>query len=52
MGEDEMSRLTEKVTINLNSYERDFLVKLQKETGVPLSTYLRRKLLEINAFSR
>lgn len=48
--EDPADRLDVKVTVNLKLSEKDFLNNLQKNTGVPISTYLRRKLLEAKAF--
>ena len=48
--EDPKARLSRKYTINLSSYEGEFIENLQKETGVPISTYLRKKLLEAKAF--
>jgi hypothetical protein len=48
--ENSESKLDKKITININSYEKDFLERLNKDTGIPISTYLRKKLLEIGAF--
>lgn len=48
--EDPLERLVSKVTVNLKVAEKEFLDKLQKDTGIPVSTYLRRKLLEAKAF--
>ncbi len=47
---DKKGLLSIKYTININSYESEFLENLVKETGVPVSTYLRKKLLEVKAF--
>lgn len=48
--EDQKLVLSEKYSINLNHYESEYLKKLVKDTGIPVSTYLRRKLLEAKAF--
>ena len=43
-------KLTQKITVNINILEKEFLDNLNKETGIPASTYLRKKLLKVNAF--
>jgi hypothetical protein len=50
--EDSESKLDKKITININSYEKEFLENLNRETGIPISTYLRKKLLEVEAFKK
>ncbi len=48
----EEERLDKKITVNINSYEKEFLENLNRETSIPISTYLRKKLLEAEAFKK
>ena len=48
----EEDKLDKKITVNINSYEKEFLENLNRETGIPISTYLRKKLLEAEAFKK
>tara|TARA_Y100000389_G_C17468970_1_gene528458 strand:+ start:122 stop:367 length:246 start_codon:yes stop_codon:yes gene_type:complete len=48
----EEDKLDKKITVNINSYEKEFLEDLNKKTGIPISTYLRKKLLEADAFKK
>lgn len=48
----EEEKLDKKITVNINSYEKEFLEDLNRETGIPISTYLRKKLLEVEAFKK
>ena len=47
---DSKEKLIHKFTINLNSYEKEFLDNLVDETGASISKYLRKKLIEAAAF--
>ena len=48
----EEDKLDKKITVNINSYEKEFLENLNRETGIPISTYLRKKLLEAEDFKK
>ena len=49
---DQKEKLIHKFTINLNSYEKEFLDNLVDETGASISKYLRKKLIEAGAFGK
>lgn len=43
--------LTEKFTMNFTKEEAGILYKINEETGIPISTLLRKKLMESGLFN-